>query len=362
MSADTPTSIVLDRPSSISKSLLPGSLTHSVKAYSSRGSIGHQDSPLSRAASLSSTGPDASALSSSDLEDIATGNPTGETSEDITTDSTQLTPGLPVPSTTLCAAGSQVAEIPELSAPSQRSVSPSPQSEDFQASHSLDQLPFQPHNTTGRANLSIPAPSPLYLHTTASDTFLASPTTPTLSPSVCYSSSETEPEDGLATTENGEHDASPVLPTVKNEGGLLCEETILEGSESLSDDDDIEQFHTPTDTDFPTVDTHSATDGRAATPRRTALLGRLKSRGSTFPPLRSSSPLSTSTSMVNLRRKMSGSLFGRTRRLSTVPDLDAAPRRSPLVIKIYDSPALSAEASVIVDDEARRLSEVAFLT
>jgi hypothetical protein len=199
-----------------------------------------------------------------------------------------------------------------------------------------------------------------------SDTCLASPTTPTLSPSVCYSSSETEPEDGLATTENGELDASPVSHTVKEEeGGLLCQETILEGSESLSDDDDVDQFHSPPNTALPTVDTHSATGGRAATPRRTALLSRLKTRGSTFPPpLRPSSPLSTSTSMVNLRRKMSGTLFGRTRRLSTVFDPDAAPRSqppSPLVIKIYDGSALSAEASGIHDDEARRLSELAFM-
>lgn len=364
--ADTPASIVLDGSSSISKSLLPGSLAHSFKAYSSRGSIGHQTSPLSRAASLSSTGPEGPTPFSSNLEDLATGKPTRETSEDIMTGSAQLNPGLPVPPTTSRAAGSQAAEMPELSAPSQRSVSPSPRSEDLRAPRSLDQLHSEPHNTTARANLSIPAFSPLYLHTTVSDTCLASPTTPTLSPSVCYSSSETEPEDGLATTENGELDASPVSHTVKEEeGGLLCQETILEGSESLSDDDDVDQFHSPPNTALPTVDTHSATGGRAATPRRTALLSRLKTRGSTFPPpLRPSSPLSTSTSMVNLRRKMSGTLFGRTRRLSTVFDPDAAPRSqppSPLVIKIYDGSALSAEASGIHDDEARRLSELAFM-
>jgi len=273
--------------------------------------------------------------------------------------SAQLTPGLSVPSTTSRATGSQAAE---LSAPSQHSVLPSLQSEDLQAPGSLDQLPSEPHNTTVQAKLTIPTFSPLYLHTTVSDTYLASPTTPTLSPSVCYSSSETEPEDGLATTENGEFDASPVSPAVKEEGGLLCQETILEGSESLSDDDDVDQFHSPTNTALPTVDTHFAKDGRAPTPRRTAFLERLKSRGSTFPPLRPSSPLSTSTSMVNLRRKVSGTLFGRTRRLST--DLDAAPRSpppSPLVIKIYDRSALSAEASEIDDDEARRLCELAFM-
>jgi hypothetical protein len=357
--ADAPASIVLNDSSSISKSLLPGSLAHSFKAYSSRGSIGHQTSPLSRAASLSPTGPEGPTPSSFNSEDLATGKLTRETSEDITTGSAHLTPGLPVPSTTSRSAGSQ------LSTPSQRSVSPSSRSEDLQAPHSLDQLPSEPHNTTVQANLSIPAFSPLYLHTTVSDTCLASPTTPTLSPSVCYSSSETEPEDGLATTENGELDASAVSPMAKEEeGGLLCQETILERSEFLSDDDDVDQFHSPTNTALPTVDTHSAKDGRTATPRRTAFLSRLKTRGSTFPPLRPSSPLSTSTSMVNLRRKMSGTLFGRTRRLSTAFDPDAAPRSpppSPLVIKIYDGSALSAEASGIDDDEARRLSELAFM-
>jgi hypothetical protein len=167
----------------------------------------------------------------------------------------------------------------------------------------------------------------------------------------------------LATTENGEHDASPVSRAVKE--GLLCEETILEGSESLSDDDDVDQFHTPPNTALPTVDIHPAADRHAATSRRTALLSRLKTRGSPVAPLRPSSPLSTSTSMVNLRRKVSGTLFGRTRRLSIASDLDAAPRSPPpprLAIKIYDGPGLSAEASGIDDDEARRLSELAFLT
>jgi hypothetical protein len=357
-----PPTVGADTASSISKFLLPGSSAHSFKAYSSTGSIGHQNSPLSRAASLSSTGPEGSTPPSSNIEDLATGKPTRETSEDVTTGFTQLTLGLPVPSTTsrASAAGSQVAEMPELSAPSQRSVSPS-----LQAPRSLVQLPSGPRSTTVQTNLTIPAFSPLYLHTTVSDTLLASPTTPALSPSICYSSSETEAEDGLATTENGELDASPVSPTFKKEeGGLLCQETILEGPESLSDVDDVDQFHSPTNTALPTVDTHSAKDDRAATPRRTAFLGRLKTRGSTFPLPRPSPSLSTSTSMVNLRRKKSGSLFGRTRRLSIVSNLDAAPRSpppSPLAIKIYDGSSLSAEASGIDDVEARRLIEVAYI-
>jgi hypothetical protein len=170
----------------------------------------------------------------------------------------------------------------------------------------------------------------------------------------------------LATTENGELDVLPVSPMLKEEeGGLLCQETILEGSEPLSDDDDDDQFHSPPNTTLPTVGIYSATDGRAATPRRIALLDRLKTKGSTFPSPRPSSLLYTSSSMVNLRRKMSGSLFGRTRRLSMVSDLDAAalsPPPLPQIIKIYDSSTLSAEASKISNDEVRRLSELAFLT
>lgn len=362
--ADTPASTVLYGPSTVLKSSLPGSLTHLSKAYSSRGSIGHQGSPLSLAGSLDSTGPEGSTLPSSDLEGLASGNPTREISEDMTTDSAQLTTGSPVPSTTSHAAGLQVADMTELPTPFQRSVSPSPQSDDLQVPRSLEQLPSEPHNTTVQANLSIPVSSRLYLHTAVSDSFLPSPTTPTLSPSVYYSSSETEHEDGLATTENGVL-ATPVTLMVKKEESLLYHETIMEGPESLSNDDDIDQFHSPPDTALPTVDTHSATDRPATTTRRATLLSRLKTRGSTFPPLRPSSPLSTSTSMVNLRGKMSGSLFRRTRRLSTV---SAAPRSptpstpSTPVIKIYDGPGLSAEASRIDDDEARRLSELAFLT
>ncbi len=364
MGADTPALVLLDGPLSISNSSLPDSPAHLYEADSSRGSIGHQDSSLSRAASLSSTSPEGLTLPSSNIKDLATGNPRG-ISEDTTTDSPHLAPLLPAPSDTSCVVGSQGMEMPELSGPSQRSVSPSPQSEDLQPLRSLDQLPSEPHNPTVQAKLSIPAPSPLYLHTTVSDTFLPSPTTPTLSPSVCCSSSETETEDVFATAENGELGIPPVSPTVKNEKGVLCQETILEGTEPLSDDDDVDQFHTPPNAALPTVDPPSTTDGRSTPKRRTAFLSRLKSRGSTLAPPRLSSVLSKPTSMVNLRREVSSSLFIRTRRFSVASNLDAAPRSpppSPLTVKIYDGPGLSAEASRIDDDEARRLSELAFMT
>ena len=282
-------------------------------------------------------------------------------SEDITTDFAQSTSDLPAPSETSCAAGSQVAETPEVSAPSRRSASLSLHLEYLQPVCSVDQLPSEPHNVAVKTKLTIPAPAPFYLLSTASDPCLASPTTPTLSQSVCCSSSETE--ESSATTDNGEHNDSPILPVIKNgEGGILFPETIVEGSEH---DDDVDAFHSPPSPSLLTVIPRTTDDCRAATPQRTpqTLLSRLRSTRSTL----SSTPslaLSKSTSMVNLRRKLS--LFGQTRPPSTVLQIDAATSRSPppspLLVQMYDHTALSAEASRITDDEARRLSELAFMT
>ena len=357
MDADPSASVVLP---SISESLSLGSPTHSLKAASSRGSIGHQDSRLSRAASLSSTGTE-ELLPSSIFEDLVTENPTRGISEDLTTDFAQLASDLPV---TSCAAGPQVAETSEAFAPSQHSVSPSLQSEDLQPMCSPGQSSSEPHNDSVQARLTIPPFSPLYLLPYASDTCLASPTTPTLSQSGCYSSSETEDS---STIDNGELIDSPISPVVKiGEGGLLCQQTIVEGSEPLSYDDDNDPFHSPPSPSLLTVTPRPTGDGRATSPRLTSsqsFLSRLKSRRSTRGP--PSLALSQSTSMVSLRRKMTGSLFGRTRALSTMSHLDDTPQSpppSPLIVKIYDFTALSAEASEIVDDEARRLSELAFMT
>jgi hypothetical protein len=298
-------------------------------------------------------------LPSFNLEDLTIESLTRGISEDLTTDFAQSTPNLPTPSETPCVAGSHVAETPEVSAPSRRSVSPPLQLEDLQPMCSLDQLPSEPHDVAVQTKLTIPASAPLYLLSTTSDTFLASPTTPTLSQSVCYSSSETE--DSSAATDNGEHNDSSVLPVIKNgEGTLLFPETIVEGSEH---DDDIDPFHSPPSPSLLTVIPRTPEDGLAATPQRAhhTLLSRLRSTRSTL----GSTPslaLSKSTSMVNLRRKMS--LFGQTRPSSTVLHLDATPRSpppSPLLVQIYDQTALSAEASRIIDDEARRLSELAFM-
>lgn len=350
VAADPSGSAVLTDLPSISESLSLGPPAHSHETASSRGSIGHQGSRLSRAASDSSAGIEGWELPSFILEDLAIGTPASEISEDTTA---QSAPALPAPS---CTTGLQVAETPEVSAASQRSVTPS-----LQLECSLDPLPSEPHNVTERSQLTIPAASPIYFLTTVSDTCLPSPTTPTLSQSMCYSSSETE--DDSETADNGDLIDSPVSPTVINdEGGFLCQETIVERSESPSDD--IDTFHEPPSPSFLTVIPRPTGEGRGTAPRRTpgALLNRLKSRGLTTPP----SALSKSTSMVNLRRTMSGSLFGRTRTSSTAsrvtPVTPRSPPPSPLAIKMYDRLELSAEASGIIDDEARRLSELAFMT
>jgi hypothetical protein len=348
--------VLLTRPSSISL----GSRTRPLEAASSRGSLCQVQ--LSWTASPSLTGPEGLILPSLNLEDLATGTPTRRVSEDVTT-------GLAAPSKTPCVSVSQLAEFSEVSAPSQRSKSPSLQSDDLQPMDSLDQLPSEsqpsePHNVAVQARLTIPAVPPIYTLSTASDTFLASPTTPTLSQSGCNSSSETE--DGSPTIDNGELIDMSVSTAVKNsEGGHLCQETILEGSEPFSDND-IDHFHCPPSPSLLTVTPRPTGDGRA-TPQRTRmspLLSRLKSRASTLGSAPSSA-LSKSASMVSLRRKMSSPLFGQSRRLSIVSHRSATPRSpppSPLFIKMYDQQTLSAEASGIRDAEARRLSELAFLT
>ena len=344
-------------PLSNSDSLSLGFPTYSHKAASSRGYIGREDSQLSRAASLSS---EELVLPSFNLEDFTIEPFTRGMSEDITTDFPQLTPDLPAPSEASCVAGSQVAETPEVSAPSRHSMSASLHLEYLQAVCSVDQLPSEPvDNVAVKTKLTIPASPSLCLLSTASDPCLASPTTPTLSQSVCYSSSETE--DSSPTTDNGEHNDSPVLPVIKNgEGGILFPETIVEGSEH---DDDIDAFHSPPSPSLLTVIPRTIEDGRAATPQRTphTLLSRLRSTRSTLSSTPSSA-LSKSTSMVNLRRKLS--LFGQTRPPSTVLHIDTprSPPPSPLLVQMYDQTALSAEASRITDDEARRLSELAFMT
>ncbi len=251
----------------------------SLKAASSRESNSHTDSLSSRADSPNSTSPEGPTLPSSCLEDVPTDGPTGGVSEDVKTTSAQSAPSSPVPSRTFgsCSLHPQIAEKPQASAPSlrsQRSVSPTHQPEDSQQTPSSPELPSEPRiepdlkparhhpeplDITARAQVSAPALSPLLLFPIVPYASLASPVTPTLSPSsVCYSSSETS--DHTPAADNGDLIASPVsgfMPikgrraditpfSAKNsEGGVLSQEVILEGPEPFPDEEDLDPFARP---------------------------------------------------------------------------------------------------------------------
>ena len=244
----------------------------SLKAASSRESNSHTDSRSSRADLSNSTSPEGPTLPSSCLEDVPTDGPTGGVSEDVKTTSAQSAPSSPVPSRTSgsCSLHPQIAEKPQPSAPSlrsQRSVSPTHQPEDSQQIPSEPRIepnlkPARHHpeplDVTARAQVSAPALSPLLLFPIVPDASLASPVTPTLSPSVCYSSSETS--DHTPAADNGALIASPVsdfMPikgrcaditpfSVKNsEGGVLSQEVILEGPEPFPDEEDLDPFARP---------------------------------------------------------------------------------------------------------------------
>lgn len=235
----------------------------SLEAVSPKESISHEDSPSSRADSPIPSSPEGVMLPLSCLEDSPTYTPTLEA---VKTTSAQSAPSSP------CSLHSQIAEKPHASAaslPPQRSVSPSRQQEDSQTPCSLPQppsepriesssLPTAPHpeplDVTARTQRSVPDLTPLLLFPLVSDTLLTSPTTPTLSPSVCYSSSEAS--DSTPTADNGDLIASPTsdVMTVQgraditpfavksSEGGILSREVILEGSEPFPDEDDLDPF------------------------------------------------------------------------------------------------------------------------
>jgi hypothetical protein len=376
----SPSVILITSPSISSSSLGTHSPTQSLGPASSKGSIGHHDSR----SSLSLTSPQELALPSSSPEDLPSA---------IETHSVQLAPSLPVPSQVSCSPESQVPEK------SERSVSPSRFLEDLQPLRSPSQLSSEPGteqssqsmpagpgptseppNPPAKTQRSIPKPSPLYLLPNVSDTILATPTTPTLSPSMCYSSLEIS--DSPTTTENGEFGASPIsyfTPIkgrraditpfgVKNgEEGFLCQETIIEGPESFPDDDDLDPFASPSSPSLPTVIPRPRGHRLVAAPswRRTlSSFGRPKNRASTLgaPP---SAMISKSASMVSLRRSVSSALFRRPRSRSAVSPLGAAPQSRPLSsldVKMHNDSSISAEASQIDDDEVRRLSELAFMT
>ena len=260
------------------------SATQSLRAASSRRS---QDSVSSRPDSSASMDLEGLALPSFCLEDLLTDIPTVGVSEDVKakTASAQSAPSSPVLSKTSCSPHSQDAEKPQTSAPcllSKRSLSSSRQPEDSQTPVSPPQLTSgprvesspkalpvepqpQPLKVTAKEKLSVPGLSPLLLFPNVSDTCLASPTTPTLSPSLCYSPSDVS--DITPTVDNGDLVTSRITDIMtikgrraditpfadkKGEGGLI-QEVIVEGPEPFPDEDDLDPFASPSSPSFPTT-------------------------------------------------------------------------------------------------------------
>jgi hypothetical protein len=387
MGADDPASVPLFGSPSISKFLTldPESISHE-----------DSDSSSSRADSPIPSSPEAEGLMLpvSCLEDSPTHIPILEA---VKTTSAQSAPSSPAPSKTSCSLDSQIAEKPQASIPSLQ-VSPSRQQEDSQTPSSLPRspseprielssksLPASPHpeplDVNVQAPRSVPDLSPLLLFPLVSDALLASPTTPTLSPSVCYSTSEAS--DSTPTADNGDLIASPVSDVMpiqgraditpfavkSSEGGILSREVILEGPEPFPDEDDLDPFAASpsSPSSIPTVVTTppSRYGLTTASPEYACLMplsSRLRNRSSTLgpPPLASRSP-----SLMGLRRTLTNSLFLRPRSRTTMSHLEPtnlSPPPSPLEVKVHNRSTIYEETTRIDDDEIRRLSELAFLT
>jgi hypothetical protein len=178
---------------------------------------------------------------------------------------------------------------------------------------------------------------------------------------VCYSS---DTEDSSETIDDGEHIDLFVSPAFKNSKGPLCQETTVEWSELLSDDDDIDTLYRPPSPSLLSAIPRSTGDDRVTTPQRPpdALLSGLKSRGPTLGSAPPSGP-PNSTSIANLRCTTSGSSFVRTRAHSTVSRATPRPSPpSPLILKACDPLELRVAVKGVTNNETRRLCEIAFLT
>ena len=144
-----------------------------------------------------------------------------------------------------------------------------------------------------------------------------------------------------------------------SEGGFLCEEIIMETTETFPEDD-LDPFAGPSST----APVNLKVDVSAANPPRRksfAFLGMAKKRASTLDSL-SNAGISKSASMANLRRTMTGAFQTRARPLSPVDQSPPqSPPLSPLSVTMHNSASILAQASLIDDDETRRLSELAFM-
>ncbi|KAH8985146.1 hypothetical protein EDB92DRAFT_2105679, partial [Lactarius akahatsu] len=263
-----------DTPSSVSKPLPSDAPVPSLRAASPAGFDDDQEVLKSRPASFRSPSSEGltglaqqSALASSHSEENL---PVVKPPTDVVADASSLpTLPSPAPSERSSMQQSSTTEEPQVLFPtssSQRSASPSPGSGDVSTPHS-PQLPPSPRSVlSARAapSSSIPVPldlsaspriafpdaSPLRLRPSEIDTSMASPTSPTVPSLFCSSSSELS--HSTVFTDNGETPASPTsytMPvkgrranlspiTVKNsDAGFLCEEIIIETTESFPEDD-----------------------------------------------------------------------------------------------------------------------------
>ena len=408
--ADASDSVPLISSPSITKFLTLAShdsTAQSLKAASSRRS---QDSVSSRPDSPILRGLEALALPSFCFEDLPTDVPITGVSEDMKTKtaSAQSVPSSPVLSKTSCPPHSQDAEKPQTSSPSllsKRSLSPARQQEDSQTPVSPPQLtsearvesspkalPAEPQpeplEVTAKEKLSVQDLSPLLLFPNVSDTCLASPTTPTLSPSLCYSPSEvseitpivdngdliTSRITDITTIKGRRADITPFADK-KSEGGII-QEVIVEGPEPFPDEDDLDPFASPSSplpttviTPPPRYGIPSASIGcRSHSPVFILFLSSKPktraTRASTLGPS-TSAGIAKSPSLVGLRRQFTNSLFRRPRARTTVSHLaptDSSPPPSPLDVRVHNRSTIYEEASRIDDDEVRRLSELAFMT
>ena len=320
------------------------------------------------------------------------------------TASAQSAPPSPVLSKTSSSSHSQDPPKPQTSSPSvlsKCSLSPSRQQEDSQTPISPLQLTSEPPvesspkilpaepqpeplEVAAKEKPSVPDLSPLLLFPNVSDTFLASPTTPTLSPSWCYSPSEVS--DITPTVDNGDPTASRITDIMTIKGrraditpfadkkseGAIIQEVIVE--EPFPDEDDLDPFASPSSPSLPTtVVTPPARYGIASVSivctSHSPVFSFSKSktratRASTLGPS-TSAGFAKPSSLVGLRRQFTNSLFRRPRASTTVSYLaptDSSPPPSPLDVRVHNRSTIYEEASRIDDDEVRRLSELAFMT
>ncbi|KAI0303619.1 hypothetical protein B0F90DRAFT_1707446 [Multifurca ochricompacta] len=332
---------------------------------------------------------------------VPTGSPTKGTFEDVKVYLSPSVPSSPRSSKRSLGQGPPVAARSQLSirtSLSQRSVSPSRQSEDLQPPRSpllppgprfvpslrpapTGLLPVPPDSPTS-PEIS-PGTSSLYLHpsVSVSETLTSSPTSPTL-PSLLYSSSSEISHSTIITDSGDIFPSSPVSYTLpikgrranttpttlkSSEGGFLYQEIIIETSETFpEDDDDLDTFPNPPSTIPVNPVTQPRVDVPTVNPPRRkslAFLGKSKKRASTLGPP-PSAEVTKSASMNNLRRSMTNALHPRARPRSTFSPLDTLPQSpppSPLNVTIHNGASISAQASQIDDEESRRLSELAFM-